>query len=113
TGFGTGTGYGTGAGLGAGTDDGAGFHAPRPVADIRPQYPRSARRAGWEGVVRITADIDASGIVTGAMVTSSSGHSVLDDAALVTVRQTLFNPARQDGRTVACRVIIPVRFQLQ
>ena len=102
-----------GAGPGAGTDIGAGFHAPRPVADIRPQYPRSARRAGWEGLVRIAALIDESGVVTSAEVSSSSGHSVLDEAALVTVRQTLFNPARQDGRAVACRVIIPVRFQLQ
>jgi periplasmic protein TonB len=114
----TGTGGGTGSGTAGGTGSGVpaprtGLAVPRPLADIVPQYPRSARRAGWGGLVRITALIDESGIVTSAEVTSSSGHVALDEAALASVRQTLFEPARQDGKTIACRVIIPVRFRLR
>jgi periplasmic protein TonB len=112
-GNGTGQGSGTGPRTGSGNGTATGFRAPSPRADIVPPYPRSARRAGWEGLVRITAQIDESGIVTSADVTASSGHSVLDEAALTTVRQTLFEPARQDGKSIACRVIIPVRFQLR
>ena len=112
-GSGAGGGEGEETGSGGGSAAEAGFHPPQPLRDIHPQYPRSARRAGWEGLVRITALVDEAGVVRSAEVSSSSGHSVLDQAALDMVRQTLFDPASQDGRAVACRVIIPVRFQLR
>ena len=118
-----GTGAGTDAGTGIGTGVGAGngpalpaftgLITPQPRSDIQPVYPRSARRAGWEGVVRISALVDALGMVVSADVSVSSGHDVLDQAALESVRRTFFTPARQNGTAIACRVIIPVRFQLK
>lgn len=99
---------------GRGMDAGAApvFIPPHPRAEILPTYPRSASRAGFEGIVRIMAYIDESGVLVSAEVLSSSGHDALDKAALQEVRQTLFEPALQAGKTVPCRLVIPVRFKL-
>ncbi|MGA2974065.1 MAG: TonB family protein [Spirochaetia bacterium] len=121
TGTGTATGIGTGTGeVGTGTDaagagaatEATGFLTPRPLADIQPLYPRAARKAGWEGVVRISALVDDTGVVISAKIVTSSGHTTLDQAALEAVRRTVFAPARQSGKAVSCLVIIPIRFQL-
>jgi protein TonB len=79
---------------------------------MSPPYPRSARAAGIEGTVRITALVEASGAVASAEVSISSGNAALDRAALEEVRRTSFQPAVQNGKAVACRLIIPIRFLL-
>jgi protein TonB len=86
---------------------------PRPQSEILPAYPRSARRSGLEGVVRVSAMVDASGAVTGAVVLESSGHPSLDQAALEAVRRARFMPALLEGKAVPCRVVIPIRFLLR
>jgi protein TonB len=88
------------------------FIPAHPQAEILPTYPRSARKAGQEGIVRITASIDESGVVVSAEILSSSGHAALDKAALQAVQRAHFQPALQAGRSVPCRLIIPVRFRL-
>ncbi len=106
----TGTGAdGTGSGSAAEASD---IATPRPLTDIHPVYPRAARRAGWQGVVRIRALVGANGTVASADVAQSSGHAILDEAAIEAVRLTIFAPAEQAGKAVASLVIIPVRFQL-
>jgi protein TonB len=85
---------------------------PRARVEIFPIYPRSARKAGLEGFVRIAAFINESGIVVSAEVLSSSGHASLDQAALQEVQHAVFEPARNAGKTVPFRLIIPFRFRL-
>lgn len=85
---------------------------PRLITDVRPLYPRAARRAGWEGVVRINALVDQAGVVVDAVVTASSGHGSLDQAALEAVRRAIFAPGQLHGEAVSSRVIVPVRFRL-
>jgi protein TonB len=85
---------------------------PRPRAAMLPIYPRSARKAGLEGTVRIAAFIDESGTVVSAEVLSSSGNAILDQAALQEVQRVIFDPARQSGKPVPFRLIIPFRFRL-
>lgn len=45
-------------------------------------YPLLARRRGWEGTVRLALHIDQRGQVVRAEVAESSGHRLLDRAAL-------------------------------
>ncbi|MGA2639487.1 MAG: energy transducer TonB [Spirochaetia bacterium] len=90
-----------------------GLIPPRPRAEILPTYPRTARRSGLEGVVKVAAMVDASGTVTSADVLATSGHASLDQAALEAVRRALFSPALQGGKPVPCRIVIPIRFRLQ
>ncbi len=102
-----------GTGAGVGDAAAAGLTPPRPRTQISPAYPRSARAAGAQGTVRITALIDATGAVVSAEVSRSSGTVSLDRAALDEVRHTTFQPAVQRGKPVPCRLIIPVRFAIQ
>jgi len=55
-----------------------------------PTYPTIARRRSWEGTVLLGIDCDAEGVVQFVSVVRSSGHEVLDDAAVAAVRQWRF-----------------------
>jgi periplasmic protein TonB len=51
--------------------------------------------------------------VLSVQVYESSGTASLDKAALEAVLAARFQPARQDGKPVSIRAIIPVTFRLQ
>lgn len=55
-----------------------------------PTYPTIARRRSWEGTVLLGIDCDAEGVVQFVTIVRSSGHGVLDDAAVAAVRQWRF-----------------------
>ncbi len=78
-----------------------------------PKYPRLARRRGYEGVVILEVFVDESGHAKKVMLLSSSGHSLLDKAALKAVRKWRFQPGSRDGIPEAMNVQVPVRFQLK
>lgn len=77
-----------------------------------PDYPRRARQLGFEGTVLLDVAVNAQGGVDAVAVAASSGYAMLDEAALGAVRHWIFKPARQEGRPVADRVLVPVRFVL-
>ncbi|CAA7611397.1 putative TonB family protein [Magnetospirillum sp. LM-5] len=83
-----------------------------PLSQPKPFYPRIARQRGWQGVVVVRVGIDETGQTCHVAVRDSSGHAVLDEAALETVRQWRFSPARQGGRAVASAIDVPIRFSL-
>lgn len=83
-----------------------------PLSQPKPFYPRIARQRGWQGVVVVRVGIDEAGQACHVAVRDSSGHPVLDEAALETVRQWRFSPARQGGRVVASAIDVPIRFSL-
>jgi protein TonB len=78
-----------------------------------PPYPRKARRLGYEGIVMLKVLIDENGRVDDLTVLKSSGHSVLDHAALSAVRKWLFEPGSEGGIKKRMWVKIPVRFDLK
>lgn len=78
-----------------------------------PPYPRRARRLGYEGIVMLKVLIDENGRVDDLTVLKSSGHSVLDRAALSAVRKWLFEPGTEGGIKKKMWVKIPVRFDLK
>ncbi|MDP2940742.1 MAG: TonB family protein [Candidatus Omnitrophota bacterium] len=47
-------------------------------------YPRQARDAGWEGLTKLSLNIDSNGELKSIKVAQSSGYKMLDDAALDT-----------------------------
>ncbi|HYP97504.1 MAG TPA: TonB family protein [Polyangiaceae bacterium] len=77
------------------------------------EYPRLARREEWEGTVVLRAQVLPNGKVGSISVQKSSGHSVLDDAALSAAKTWSFQPATQGGNPVAGTVTFPVQFKLQ
>ena len=78
-----------------------------------PPYPRKARRLGYEGIVMLKVLINENGRVDDLKVFESSGHIVLDRAALSAVRKWLFEPGTEGGIKKKMWVKIPVRFDLK
>jgi protein TonB len=70
-------------------------------------YPREAIERGWEGRVVLLLALDAAGRVTAIEVASSSGHAILDDAALRAATRITALPG---GRR---QVLLPVEFRLE
>jgi protein TonB len=69
--------------------------------------------AGLEGEVKVWLRVAETGRVLEARVHQSSGHQVLDDAALNWVRNEVVRPARRSDGTLVDVVIKPVLFKLQ
>jgi protein TonB len=67
---------------------------PRVVHNPKPVYPWQARKRGWEGSVIVRVDVDAEGKCRSARVMTSSGHHILDQAALGAVASWTFEPGR-------------------
>ena len=61
----------------------------------------------------VRAQLSKQGDVIGVELRRSSGHALLDKAALKAVRQWLFKPAKRDGQAVLAMVDLPVHFKLQ
>jgi protein TonB len=78
-----------------------------------PVYPESARRRGEQGRVLLRVDVSAEGMPLDVSVAGTSGHPILDSAALSAVRQWRFVPGTQAGRAVAAVAEVPIRFHLE
>ena len=85
---------------------------PLLLAGDPPSYPRQAVRMGWQGVVVCRISVERDGSVSAVRVEESSGHRVLDDAALEAVRGWRFRPAVAAGAPVRRDVLHAVRFEL-
>ena len=79
----------------------------------RPQYPRLARKRGYEGTVVLEVLVDERGRVGDLRVFTSSGYTSLDRAAVASVEKWLFEPGARGDESVAMWVRIPVRFELK
>lgn len=85
---------------------------PRYESNPLPDYPRLARQNRWEGTVRLRARVSPAGEIESVTLERSSGHVILDHAALDGVRGWRFIPASRAGVPVVCEVSIPVAFRL-
>ncbi len=86
---------------------------PAYLKNPKPTYPVNARLKRQEGVVLLAVEVSAQGKPVRVEVETSSGFASLDEAALNTVlRRWRFTPAQLAGISVANRVQVPVRFQL-
>ncbi|RMD68336.1 MAG: energy transducer TonB, partial [Gammaproteobacteria bacterium] len=83
------------------------------LANPKPRYPRLARRRGLEGEVLLEVKVGSAGLPLRVRVVRSSGHPVLDRAALEAVSRWRFAPARRGGIPVTATTRIPVRFRLE
>lgn len=78
-----------------------------------PRYPSVARSRGHEGRVLIRVSVLGNGRVGSARVAKSSGHGVLDRAALKAVKRWRFKPALRAGKPVTTTLTVPVTFRLE
>jgi len=77
-----------------------------------PDYPRLARRRGYEGQTRLNVEVLKTGKVGRIEIAASSGFDLLDEAALDAVKGWRFVPGTRDGERISQWVVVPVRFRL-
>lgn len=85
---------------------------PRLEHSPPPAYPPQAIRSRWEGVVYLEIVVEEDGSVSAVAVKNSSGHPVLDQAAVAAVRQWRFVPATRRGASIDSVEVLPIRFRL-
>jgi protein TonB len=79
----------------------------------RPGYPAVAIRRGYEGSVLLNAYVLPNGEVEEVTISKSSGHKVLDNAALKAVKKWKFVPAQRGFKAVSSWVKVPIEFRLE
>ncbi|MCC9602791.1 energy transducer TonB [Stieleria sp. JC731] len=77
-----------------------------------PQYPQKAIAENWQGVVILELKITSNGRVEDVRVHQSSGHAVLDQAAVDAVSKWQGKPAKRWGVPVESIERMPIRFRL-
>ena len=85
---------------------------PELEGNAAPTYPPAAYRDGLEGAVTLRLRISARGAVTAVEVVRSSGHDILDEAAVNAARRFRAKPARRHGQPIARDVKIDIQFKL-
>lgn len=77
-----------------------------------PVYPPLALRRGWEGQVLLRVRVLASGRPASVELQQSSGFPPLDEAAIRTVKQWLFRPAKRGATPIDGWATVPIDFRL-
>ncbi|MEO6423322.1 MAG: energy transducer TonB, partial [Candidatus Nitrotoga sp.] len=83
------------------------------LKNASPSYPFAARRMGLQGKVILNVEVLADGSCGQVNVAQSSGHKILDNNALETVRTWQFIPARRAGEAVNKWFKVPIVFSLK
>ncbi len=124
---------GTGTSNGTGNGSGGGGAIVAPTLDLRAiadewvrkvslavstralrDYPRSALRAQLEGSVLLAVHVDTRGRLSAVELKRSSGHSLLDEAALAATRALVELPAPPEALHSQLRPIrIPINYRMQ
>lgn len=73
---------------------------PVVLEKIEPVYPAGAREKGLQGFVNLYLLITKEGAVKQVKIAKSSGHSVLDAAAIDYAKQLMFKPAITKGEPI-------------
>ena len=85
---------------------------PDLSANQPPSYPREAIQKQLEGVVLLKLTIDMTGKITEVTIKKTSGHSILDRAAVEAVRKWQARPAIEDGHPAESAEVLPICFKL-
>ena len=78
-----------------------------------PEYPRLARKRGYQGTVVLEVLVDQNGRVGDLRLFTSSGHSILDRKAMASVKGWLFEPGMRGDKKLDMWVRVPIRFELK
>lgn len=76
------------------------------------EYPLLARRQGWEGEVRLMLRVEADGRLSVLRVLSSSGHRLLDRAAVEALDRLARLPDARGLPHMGMETELPVRYRL-
>lgn len=92
--------------------DQAGITPPVPIRREAPGYPQSVRAVGIEGSVELALTVLRDGSVGWVRTLRAEPRGYFEQAAAEGVRRWRFEPARQNGEPIECRMLTRVRFAL-
>lgn len=85
---------------------------PTFVPDVQDYYPEVSRRNGEEGRAIVKVCVGVAGKIDSVEIATTTGHPLLDEAALKVAKAFRFKPATSEGRPVASCPTLPVKFEL-
>lgn len=118
-GVGSGHGYGEGSGAGQGSGDSGAVGTGTAPFDVQgfwsvlnqnKEYPYMAVRRGIEGTVGLAISLDGDGNLMSVEVVSSSGSSLLDEAAVAGARKSCPYP-NASGRPISIETTVVFKLQ--
>lgn len=83
---------------------------PKPIVQVRPEYPLLAKQARIQGLVQIDAVLDEQGNVIEMQVVS--GPPLLHQAALDALKKWKYEPVYLNDQPIAVEMIVTITFQL-
>ena len=87
---------------------------PALTQKVPPIYPKMALNNDWEGTVKVKVSIAANGQVSAIKIVSSSGHSVLDQSFIRSIKKNYqFKPKRNMGKNMAGTIVLSHTFSLK
>ena len=89
------------------------LHEARYRQQTPPLYPRRALDLGQQGTAILHVEVNHDGFTRTLKVAQSSGHRLLDRAALAAVRKWEFEPTQMNGERITSWVRVPVSFIIQ
>ncbi|MSQ92196.1 MAG: energy transducer TonB [Gammaproteobacteria bacterium] len=92
--------------------DQAGLSPPVALAHEAPTYPAAVRAIGIEGTVEVALTILRDGRVGWVDIVRADPPGYFEQTAVDGVRGWNFEPAREDGAPIECRMLTRVRFTL-
>ena len=78
-----------------------------------PVYPLHAKKRGYEGTVILEVLVTKEGNAGKVSVFKSSRYSLLDEAAVSSVKKWRFEPGKRGDEKMDMPVKIPIRFKLE
>lgn len=78
----------------------------------RPFYPAEAKSRQEQGRVVVRIEADELGHITSTRIEESSGHPLLDEAALASLKGVRFKPILDAGRPIRFSALLPFDFRL-
>jgi TonB family protein len=85
---------------------------PRVQSDVKLDYPVDAQMERKEGQVDLAVFVNSKGKPDEIRVYKSSGHEILDSAAVTFTRTVIFDPAEVDGKSVSAWTRLVLRYHL-
>jgi protein TonB len=83
------------------------------VTRIEADYPPEARRLHQQGAVLLGLYINERGSLDRVEIVMSSGHRLLDEAAIAAIQRSRFRPAYEGNVPIPSRAEITVTFRLE
>lgn len=84
----------------------------KPSVTMRAKYPKRSRERGEEGEVVVEVEVTDEGRAFSVRIVATSGHPLLDKAALEAAKKAVYKPAMRDGRPVAESLLVRFVFRL-